>query len=346
MLRNKGCNNSNRSNKKKRGTRLPKQPVAQRVKNNNKKQPKGRENIRADKFLLANLEPFDDQAFGAKVPDSSTYPTLALHSSCYTVLANTAGGFAAMAFYPSLAQMLYAPGTIAATLVWAAGTSYSGTDYATLGSVMSQYRVVGGGLKIRCIESMTAAKGTLTICHAPWDISGAVTGISQFPTTRSTMLKMPLADQYSVASITTTPVFVPFRRTDAGSERYRYQDYPASASPYAETAPGWAAIILFAEGVTASISGIEVEVVLHIEAIQAGVDTLLTPTAAAPPNTKSMDRVYSLVGSSQSSHHSISWADRFKQYAYTADEYSKKYTGKSIVGNVLEWGTDIAQAVL
>jgi len=122
-------------------------------------------------YALARLDPFHPGACGARVPDeySGHTATLTLKTSL------TINGAAAMdcIIFPNLkAPMISTTQSLvgAATLTWADNTTTAnvfGWHSGVLAGKIANYRIVGYGVRITSVSSMTSASGRIVIATLP-----------------------------------------------------------------------------------------------------------------------------------------------------------------------------------
>lgn len=139
--------------------------------------------IKANAFAKALTKPFDTSSMGARVPDNYCFPTAAYHLHEEFVIAplNTGQGQFCVAAFPNPVVSLVdfrgaaqgAPflsiGTIGYPQVNSLETvpaSYGMTDLSAL-TVLSNYRVVSAGLRIRNLQPELSATGRIIVVQIP-----------------------------------------------------------------------------------------------------------------------------------------------------------------------------------
>lgn len=128
------------------------------------------------RYYLALTEPFHPDAVGARVPDmyaahTATYTVHATH----TVTVNSAGS-ATIFMFPNLVASMYVPQGASpdfSTLTWGDNTTTAaarwGIDDAALGAKLDNYRIVGCGMRVANMSSMTNAQGKFIAGTYPVD---------------------------------------------------------------------------------------------------------------------------------------------------------------------------------
>lgn len=122
------------------------------------------------RYYLALTDPFHPDAVGARVPDmyaahTATYTVHATH----TVTVNSSGA-GSIFMFPNLVASIYAPqggSPDFQTIVWGDSTTSTvarwGIDDAALASKLDNYRIVGCGMRIANMSSMTNAQGKFIV---------------------------------------------------------------------------------------------------------------------------------------------------------------------------------------
>jgi len=117
--------------------------------------------------------PFDPQSLGARVPDMYACPTVTRHITRTVTLTTNAGGEADLIILPSAYQNAVSPrGSISGGSTWTLmdGNTYTNsviyTSATTLSTAITNYRIVGYGIKVMGTSSMTTSQGRLVIATA------------------------------------------------------------------------------------------------------------------------------------------------------------------------------------
>lgn len=258
-----------------------------------------------DKFVMVQSDPFDTKFFGAKVPDSSTLPSIPtpvqynLPLSSTTQAADNPSLAHAWAFYPAVFGCnVQAQGTGASAFSWtAAGATITSVPQATpFTQQFEAYRPTAHAVRLSCPFAPTSTTGFVHIAIATETIynsvGGAGPGYTRLPTTLSDMSGYTFYKRVTLASLTQSPITLINKWTDDTAFRYisPWANEAADATGTALTFNipfQWGALLVAVEGVSTDttagkvITPLQAEVVLHTECIPDRASTLLGSTAAA-----------------------------------------------------------------
>jgi len=243
------------------------------------------------RWLGDGCNPFDDCAFGLKLPDRTQFPTSVANVKCTTVVTVDANGVAAGGTYTSGTRYaLYKPGSIlAGVITWPAGSAVSYGSNLYLNATVA--RVVVGGIKFTSLSAMSNIKGTLHICYVPCYLGLDAVGYSFWPTSIAQMTNCPNYFKVPLATLAISPLILPFSRLDAKSELF---SDPTSFPSGTAASTGWSQIIYYVDGATGGESPLEVEIISHIEYVALNNANLFSPTPAASSNSFLVDAMYNL----------------------------------------------------
>lgn len=215
-------------------TRIPRQP---REKD---------EDLKA--YLCALVNPFDDCAIGAQVPDRYAYPTNAVRAKGTFVCSSDANGVASMIMFadPFLSLLDMGGSAVSSANCGMAQytnsvTSYAAATVASMQGLLNNFRLVGGGIKIRNNLPPTTATGRCIVAKIPAPgqmpgvnsltnsvllnsyIAGAVANIGS--TTANThlpsdILEFPDSAEYTLQDLITNELSVNFKPISALSEDF------------------------------------------------------------------------------------------------------------------------------
>lgn len=268
---------------KPKGRVKPKRPV----------QHKPREQGMLDKFIIANLTPFADEAVGAKVPDDFHYPSVALTMVQSHVLTVDANGYAAAVYRNSHRGYVAVPTSISAggVIVWHTANVLNRSNFdidhpAETGLI----RTVGGGLRITYESKVDDAQGSIHIVNGVDMISDPSAAIQHggfaYPNSKNEVQRGTHHFDFNTLVVGEHGIEVPFLRTDAMCNMYRMSGRLADAITNNDLGfehnhtSGFNWWCVYAEGLTAG-SLIEVEVVLHVEITISPTETsFLRPSPA------------------------------------------------------------------
>jgi len=253
-----------------------------------------------EKFVMIQSDPFDTKYFGAKIPDSSTIPSLPTplqyNYSLTTDPASQPNWAHAWAFYPCVKNANVRLNGLSPTS-WSV-SSFSTSDAPQASSFLTQfeaYRPVAHSIRLSCPFAPTTTTGFVHIAIATETVftagGSAVQQITQLASNLSDLSGYTFYKRVTLASLTQSPITLINKWTDETA--FRYQS-PAALVPTDATAGpntfhvpfSWGTLMVAVEGVSsataaAAITPLQAEVTLHSECIPQKTSTLLGSTAAA-----------------------------------------------------------------
>ena len=276
----------------------------------------------AKQYLTALADPFNERACGARVPDqyschTTTYELRATH----TVTAG-AGGSIGVWVLPNVVTAMVVPnGSFSGsnTITWldntTTGTVYRwGFDSTTLGNKLQNYRIVGMGVRVANMSSMTNSQGKFVLGSYPinapyvtrdfnvsglppttnlggtiantfskWGIpySGGVdyASLVNYPGTKIMSALEVAASEFDIVPKPCQPSAFEFREPNDSLQGFAYNSTSGgSGDPSYLKLDGFEACFVAATGLVASTSSVDIEIVYHIEG--APVISAGTPAAA------------------------------------------------------------------
>jgi len=256
------------------------------------------------KFALAQLDPFDPTALGAKIPDSNTQPSISTSDVEQNSLLTgaVATNLHAMAFRPN-----YTLGVVTATpgapIVWPA--AYAGganrAKRAAYSGAIELTRPVAHAIRITSPVAPTTASGFVHIAISTETLHLASTW--QYPTTIEQISSCQFYKRVTLASLTQSPLTIINKWID--DTAFRYSSPTSSISSAGneafQTDYGWAAIVIITEGVPVSTVVLSAEHVLISEGIP-NKDSPLIGTAAASANPTVISAVSDMQAQQDSFH--------------------------------------------
>jgi len=144
-------------------------------------------------FMTAIKDPFSPEAYGCKVCDSFTFPTVTSHVRFETQVTTSASGVGQVLMLPSpLLSQVNVAGTVSTGLTTFANNTfaYYPVSRSTLASTLDQYRVVAVGWKISNLQPELSATGRLIITPLP--LGGTFPGwevLNNSPTTAAWLVQ-------------------------------------------------------------------------------------------------------------------------------------------------------------
>lgn len=251
----------------------------------------------AAKFVLAQLNPFHESAYGARVPDRSTAPSAHIYAFDTTAFNQGANSFAqAKIFLPNVnTAVVDFVGATSST--WTLPIAYGGaTPTNRVTGIKANYdaiRPVAHGVRLSCSLPVTTAQGFVHIClyaesiyaEASWK---APQSISQM-TTCVDYQRLP------ISKLTETPVIIVNKFLSEGAFVYRDTADDAHSSPnnianYPSIPQGFMTIMIVVEGAAQSLQSLSAEIISHYEVQPQFSTTNPSSTQnAEPANTPAMD---------------------------------------------------------
>lgn len=256
------------------------------------------------KFELGQINPFDKNVYGAKIPDSNTQPSTTTVAEDRVVFTGSATDLAqCKGFFPNTGGMVVASVDSSSTAwTWAAG--YGGTTASSVNGAYSSsfigVRPVAHGVRISSQAAPTSITGFVHVAVFPLDNYNNSTW--NLPVNISQMAQLPWYRRYTVASLTQTPVIVVNKFLDCTATRYSdpTSDLVASASDVQfQFGSAWCVILVAVEGQPVNTSNLSVENLTHFEAIPkfgTGTGSVFGTSPAAPFSTQKLENVSRVAG--------------------------------------------------
>jgi len=274
-----------------------------------------------ERFVYAQIDPFDVKSQGAKIPDSSVMPSIAVTTNeTYSFSLTTAGNQKATAFLPN-----FTSGIVTATEGlggWTFPAAFSGTNLAKRADFVAGYetfRPVGHGIRLSCPLAPTSATGFVHIAIAvetfdnetTWPYVASLTNISSYP----------FYKRVTLASLTQTPLTIANKFVDETA--FRYTSAASSAVGNAgnmefQLPLSWGAILIAIEGTPAG-SVLSAELVLHVEALPKS-SGLMTGSPAAPSDQSILNVASHISANLEPTHTEDSQSSYFRSAANIASQ--------------------------
>lgn len=271
----------------------------------------------ASKFALAQLDPFELKCLGAKIPDSTTIPSLSHSDVDQVSLAAppTAGLLVAQAFNPSYvsAQLnanQLSPTPSATQIAWD-GNFVARRNFSKMSTSIEAYRPVAHAIRLSCGLSPTTATGFvhLGLCVESRRNNDFNTTVPNYPDTVNDMTGLAFYRRVTLASLTQSPITIINKWID--DTGFRYDDFssaynfaPSSSSVQTITfnfQQSWGTLIVMVEGAPTGAPVLNAEHILHSELLpQKDGFVIGTPAAASSPGAMSV--VSQMQGETDFSH--------------------------------------------
>jgi len=220
------------------------------------------------KFALGQINPFDPNVKGARVPDQNTAPSDTFYAQDETFVSVGASNFAeCKAFNPSIRNLLtVAPRSASDEWAWPAayGGRFPTTNSTAIEAQFQLYRPVAHGIKIQCSSSNLNADGFVHVALYSQSLRGASW---QLPTTVAQMSECPYYKRVPLSALSSNgPLYVVNKYMDPSAHIYRDVTYTAAQSGENEFATtfGWMTIIVAVTG-TVNNASVIVESMVHFE---------------------------------------------------------------------------------
>lgn len=246
-------------------------------------------------FAMAQVDPFDERAYGARVPDSNTMPSSCLTDFNEATLTTYGTKAGCWAFLPNVRNYVTNQDTAGGVgwnnTQWLWQANYGGAvPSAKLGNITAQFEVVrpvGHGVRLTCGLSPNNVTG---YCHvAIYTLSTYDQTTWKLPTQISDMAECAFYKRYTLASMCTNPITIVNKFLDATSFRYvdpgeNTGDAQNTGKQMFHVPNNWGIILVAISGAPADSQPVNAEVVCHYEAINAfsGVGTDSRPEAYNP----------------------------------------------------------------
>jgi len=208
----------------------------------------------SQKFMLAQIDPFDSKAAGAKIPDSNMMPSIANHDTDIVRGLGPSGTntVAAWAFRPSYTGAVVIGSAGATDVSWGANWAANAVGRSKQAAYAGQIeltRPVAHGLRLTSPLAPTSATGFVHIGLATESTLSETTWT--YPTNPGDMANLQFYKRVTLASLTQTPLTAINKWLDDTAFRYSSPNGFVTGSGSAEfqTDLSWATIIVLLEGV-------------------------------------------------------------------------------------------------
>jgi len=240
-------------------------------------------------FALAQVRPFDERVFGAKVPDEATFPSAVADTRDQIALTTGATYGGAGVVFRTGGNIAYVNTTPASSTSWTFGAAYAGGNFpdnqAALVANFAALRTVAYGVKITTRQSATVASGFVHVAICADSMAGTTWS---YPTSVSQMEYCDAYRRIPVADLVQDEIIVSGRYYDQTAFQYHDPNaYPQALTGTAtafNSMSGWGAIIVWFEGPVSIANAIDIDIVYHYEGIvgKSGTSTILRATKASP----------------------------------------------------------------
>lgn len=294
------------------------------------------------KFALAQLDPFEPNALGAKIPDSNTVPSMANAQTDQVQLSGsaTAGHLIAIAFTPlySQATLVATPG--ATSVTWGGGWTQR-RQYTNVVSQIEAIRPVAHAIRMVSPLAPTGATGFVHVgLSFESRTHSAAPANPDLPTTINAMTGLAHYKRFTLASLTQSPITVINKWLD--DTAFRYED-PRSVNLYTDvtTTPNtstfnfnqsWGTIVVMVDSQPASGVPISFEDCILTECIPRK-DAFMLGTQAAPNSPGTISAV-STMNSETDFAHTEAQQESYIQQGLSAFERGASVAGERVWNDV------------
>lgn len=258
------------------------------------------------KFLLAQIDPFEPRCLGAKVPDSNTIPSVSvLTTQIVTPTFAVGGNDHCVAFIPSISGGIITATAGSPGWAWPVlGTATSLDKRADYINTYELDRPVAHGLRISSGLAPTSATGFVHVAVATESFNLATNW--PYATSVSEMAGYPFYKRFSLAALTQSPITAINKYVDETAFRYTGADSTnvGNAGTMEFHVPrSWGALLVAVTGSPAGTNTqpISIELVLHTEAIPK-FSAVLSGSTAAPLDNGILGATAHMVANSDFSH--------------------------------------------
>lgn len=253
---------------------------------------------RMSKFVLANLDPFNQNADGAKIPDSNTYPSFPVKvEDEVSMTTDAVFGLCARVFRPYSAGLIVS-GTAASASSWTYTAAFGGTtDSVRLSTVNSNFtliRPVAHGIRLYAPTAPTTTTGFVHVCVYAQSLKNTTWS---FPQNVSQLNNCMFYQRFPLAMLTQKSVTVVNKFLDASATRYLdpASDCAAQYTDVTFQTEGWGGIVVVVEGAPVNTNALVVESIIHAEGLPF-VSGLQGSTPAAPYNVQALEEMSRIAG--------------------------------------------------
>lgn len=289
------------------------------------------------KFALAQLDPFDNSALGAKIPDSNTMPSLSNHDTdILSVLGPVAlGELSAYAFRPQYTQAVITATFGGGSIQWGATYGSNATNRQKRSNYLSAIeltRPVAHAIRLSSPVSPTTASGFVHIGLATE--TNYLNASWTFPTNVSEMSGLQHYKRVTLASLTQSPLTVINKWLDDTGFRY---SAPSSGLVLGgdatfQTDYGWGVIVVICEGTPVSAQVLSVEHLLVSEGIPQKSGVIIGSVAA--PNSPGTMSAVGTMSTEQTPFHTEAEQDSYIQRGVDAIARGAAAAGEQVYSNV------------
>jgi len=234
------------------------------------------------RFQVAQMNPFHPDAVGAKLPDANSMPSCAVQiQDNVPISTDGTNGTGTIAFRPYPTGVRTAAASAgASSWAWAPafGSVANSVRQPSVVANFSLVRPVAHGIRLTSNLSPNTVTGEVHVAVYASDLYGKTTW--DFPANTTEMSNLTVYKRFPLALLSTKSITIVNRTMDFSSEKYvdPANDVAETAGDLTFNTTGWGTIIVSVTGAPVSSSVVQVESLIHLEAIP-----LKTSVADASP---------------------------------------------------------------
>lgn len=244
------------------------------------------------RFQIAQADPFDQEAIGAKIPDANSMPSCPVQvCDTKTMTTDATHGVSVVAVRPFASITFVDSSAPTGTTAWGWTAAYGGAvASARNSSITSNFtliRPVAHGCRLTSGLSPNTVTGYVHVAIFAGNMFGATTW--DFPTTVTQMTNGTIYKKIPLAQICTQSVTVVNRSVDFSNERYvgATSNVAANATDLNFQTTGWGTIIIAVEGGPLNTAVVQIENLIHLECIPLKTG-IADASPAAPYNPQTL----------------------------------------------------------
>nr|WAE43285.1 MAG: capsid protein [Cressdnaviricota sp.] len=244
---------------------------------------------RLSRFQVAQADPFDAEAVGCKIPDANSMPSCPLQvCDTKTLTTDATYGATVCAIRPFASVYAVDSSAPTAATTWGWTAAYGGAVASTRNSAITAnftlVRPVAHGCRLTSGLSPNSVTGYVHVAIFAGNFFGASTW--DFPTNVSQMTNGTIYKKIPLAQLCTQSVTVVNRSVDFSNERYvaSSSNVVGNAGDLQFQTTGWGTIIIAVEGAPVSVPVLQIENLIHLEAIplKSGIADASSAAAYSP----------------------------------------------------------------
>lgn len=222
------------------------------------------------RFQVAQMNPFHPDAVGCKIPDSNSMPSCAIQQVDNMTLTTDAAFQVAVSAFRPFASATRVTGVAASTNSWTWPAAYAGTNSSRQANIVTNFsllRPVAHGVRLTSSLSPNTVVGEVQIGIYASEMYGEATW--DFPASTSELGNLTVFKKFPLAALCSKSVTIVNRTMDFSAEKYLdpASSVAANGTELTFQTTGWATIVVAVVGAGLSTTAVNVEQIVHFEAI-------------------------------------------------------------------------------